>query len=109
MFLFVIIRFNFLSFLPTPIILMSNFFKKYNEDMLNMWLFNGYEDIDLTINLLEKGIQINFVDYKIGDYSGKSLGTSLDRSAREIANLAYFNSKHPNLEKAIEKSEKMID
>ena len=85
------------------------FFKQYDSKLFDENFINGYEDIDLTINLLEKGNQINFVDYKIGDYSGKSLGTSLDRSAREIANLAYFNSKHPNLEKAIEKSEKMID
>lgn len=58
---------------------------------------NGYEDLDLSIRIFVTKLKIDFVDYRIGAFQGKSLGISQLRSLRDIANLAYFNSKYPNL------------
>lgn len=58
---------------------------------------NGYEDLDFTLNLLSDKNVISFIDYKIGRYFGRSLGTAINRSAREVVNLTYFNYKYGEL------------
>jgi len=80
----------------------STFIQEKGGLIFDETFINGYEDIDLSLRLLKEKRKIDFIDYKIGDYSGSSLGLSRLRSAREIANLAYFNSKYTYIEKNVE-------
>ena len=54
---------------------------------------NGFEDHDLSYSLFDRGCRFSFINYKIGDVIGGTIGLGPERALRDIANLAYFNEK----------------
>ncbi len=60
---------------------------------------HGYEDIDLSLRLVMKGILNNssMLDYNIGSMESATAGRSKSRFLRDIANKAYFNFKFKEL------------
>ena len=79
------------------VIFRSGFVEDKGGILFDETFINGYEDLDLTINILKESNNIHFIDYRIGDYAGSTLGTNVNRSVREVANVAYFNSKYHEL------------
>jgi len=82
----------------------GNFIKKIRNNPLNNPLdetyISGYEDIDISL-IINYNYKFNFINYKIGDYIGMSLGPWLGlsgvlRELRDMANLTYFNKKFYN-------------
>jgi hypothetical protein len=82
----------------------GNFIKKIRNNHLNNPLdetyINGYEDADLSL-IINYNYKFNFINYKIGDYIGMSIGPWLGlsgilRELRDMANLTYFNKKFYN-------------
>ena len=67
---------------------------KLNGAIFDENYINGTEDIDLAWRLSQEGTKIAYVDFKIGDVIGGTLGPyNLSRRAREIANACYMNAK----------------
>lgn len=62
--------------------------RPYDETFIN-----ACEDTDISMRLSMKSDRIGMINYKIGDYSGSSLGVGIDRSYRSIAGLVYLNHK----------------
>lgn len=54
---------------------------------------NSMEDVDFSYKVSKEKIKNTMIDFKIGDYIAKSLGWGIERTIRNIANLAYFNKK----------------
>jgi len=56
----------------------------------------GGEDVDLSLRISFEREKIAFINYKIGDYVGSTLGLSNQRWIREIAAHCYFDFKWRN-------------
>jgi GT2 family glycosyltransferase len=69
----------------------SNFLSSGN--FLNEAYINSMEDVDLSLRISKGGFKTKYVDFKIGDYIAKSLGWSVSRTLRNVANLTYINKK----------------
>ena len=54
---------------------------------------NGGEDTDLSLKLLKEPEKIGFIDYKIGDMVGTSLGSGWTRYIRNVVNEIYLSYK----------------
>lgn len=75
-----------------------------NGELFDGTYINGFEDIDLSIELTSDRGNYAFVEYRIGDIGGQNLGTSQLRFLRDVVNVTYFNQKvesglvklHPN-------------
>ena len=65
-----------------------------NHDIFDVVYINGAEDIDLCWRLKQMNTNVVFIDYKIGDIMGGTIGLydSL-RKTRDIINVCYLNSK----------------
>jgi hypothetical protein len=92
---------NLVSFIITGSfgIFSGNFIKKIGNNPLDETYINGMEDIDLSL-IINYNYKFSFINYKIGDYSGMSLGNEsvegFPRGIRDFANWAYFNKKFYN-------------
>ena len=64
-----------------------------NSDIFDKTFINSMEDVDFSYKVSKEKIGNTTVDFKIGDYIGKSLGVGIERTIRDISNLAYFNKK----------------
>jgi len=77
----------------------GNFIKKIVNNPFDETYINGMEDVDLSL-IINYNYKFNFINYKIGYYSGMSLGKpsfwSHPRAIRDFANWAYFNKKFYN-------------
>jgi len=77
----------------------GNFIKKIGNNPFDETYINGMEDIDLSL-IINYNYKFSFINYKIGDYIGMSLGNEsvggLPRAIRDVVNLAYFNKKFYN-------------
>ena len=54
---------------------------------------NAQEDHDFILRAFLRGIRLTRINYKIGDYVGRSMGTGFIRTLRELAGIAYLNQK----------------
>ena len=54
---------------------------------------NSVEDVYFSYKVAKENMNVAEIDFKIGDYIAKSLGWGVDRTIRNISNLAYFNTK----------------
>ena len=75
--------------------------KEINGELFDENYINGVEDIDLSINLNKNSYDFDFVDYKIGDLIGQSLGKEELRILKNIINVIYFNKKFEKYKKYI--------
>jgi GT2 family glycosyltransferase len=72
-------------------VLSGPFLREVSGHLFDEGYLNGFEDVDLCLRL--KPNAYRFVDFRLGAHQGRSLGTEMARSARDVANLAYFNEK----------------
>jgi hypothetical protein len=92
---------NWVSFIITASfgIFSGNFIKKIGNNLFDETYINGIEDVDLSL-IINYNYKLSFINYKIGDYIGMSLGNKsvgkLLREIRNSANLIYFNKKFYN-------------
>ena len=54
---------------------------------------NAQEDHDFILRAFLQYIRLTRINYKIGDYVGRSMGTGFIRTLRELAGIAYLNQK----------------
>lgn len=72
----------------------NNFIIKFLGDLFDENYINGYEDLDLSIRLNKLTMKKAFINYRIGDLRGMSLGKfTSDRTYRSLVNISYFNYK----------------
>lgn len=64
-----------------------------NTEIFDQNFINSMEDVDFSYKLSKEKIKSTTIDFRIGDYIGKSLGSGIERTIRNISNLAYFNKK----------------
>ena len=83
---------------------------KVNCNVEDETLINAGEDTDLSLRFsLDRG-RIAFIDYRIGDIIGGTLGRGLDRNLRSIAGLCYLNLKWAKrIESLIEREKRRGD
>ena len=75
-------------------IMSSTLIKRMNESAFDETFINGGEDIDLALLLKHEGTWTEYVDYKIGDIIGGTIGPyDIIRRTRGIANTCYLNTK----------------
>jgi hypothetical protein len=74
-------------------IVSSNYAKLYEGKLLDETFVNAYEDVDLSLRLSFHPDRLARVNYKIGDYYGKSLGKITNRMLRDFAGEVYINYK----------------
>ena len=73
----------------------SNFLEKRSWKLFDETYINGIEDADLSLSIRKDKIDFGFMNFRIGDMIGSSLGGYSDnRLTRDFINLVYFNSKH---------------
>ena len=68
----------------------------FQDYILDETFVNAYDDHDLSLRFFLGNLNYTFIDYRIGDYIGSSMGTGLSRELRNIAGLAYLNYKYKN-------------
>ena len=68
-----------------------------NSDIFDKAFINSMEDVDFSYKVSKEKIKNTTVDFQIGDYIAKSLGWGVERTIRNISNLAYFNKKLMNI------------
>lgn len=76
-------------------ILSGKFITEVNEKLFDEGYINVVEDWESSINASFLKDAVGFVDYRIGDYIGGTMGMSQARSIRDVANLVYFNHRLP--------------
>ena len=74
-------------------ILSVNFVKSNEGIIFDEIFINHAEDTDLSIRIKLKEAKIKFINYKIGDFVGSTLGMGKDRKLRSLASLSYFTTK----------------
>ena len=67
-----------------------------NTEIFDQAFINSMEDVDFSYKVSKEKIKYTLVDFKIGDYIAKSLGWGVERTIRNISNLAYLNKKIVN-------------
>ncbi|MHB1807494.1 MAG: hypothetical protein ACYCR2_10930 [Thermoplasmataceae archaeon] len=78
-------------------ILSSIYCSSLNGEIFDENYINGFEDVDFFVFATKKNCLMETLDYKIGFFGGKSLGSGDIRTKfRGIANRAYFNLKLEN-------------
>ena len=70
----------------------SKFIRKSSNILLDETFINEGEDSDLSININKTG-KFSFIEFRIGDLIGTTLGVGTDRAMRSIAGLTYLNFK----------------
>lgn len=71
----------------------ANWVLRQNGRPYDETFINACEDTDVSIRFSLEPHRIGMINYKIGDYSGTSLGVGIDRAYRSIAGLVYLNHK----------------
>lgn len=75
-------------------ILSSLYCRSVNGEIFDEGYINGFEDVDFFVFATKKGSSMETIDFKVGFFGGKSLGSGEIRTKyRGIANRAYFNAK----------------
>ncbi|MEM3489502.1 MAG: hypothetical protein QXO75_07620, partial [Nitrososphaerota archaeon] len=74
-------------------IISNKFAKMKDGNVFDETFVNSREDVDLSIEFSLTKERIAFINYRIGDYIGSSLGNGKQRLIRDVANLAYLNYK----------------
>ena len=75
-------------------IMSSALIKRMNGIFFDETFINGAEDIDIALLLKQKGTKIEYVDYKIGDIIGGTVGPwDIVRRTRDLVNTCYLNTK----------------
>jgi len=62
-----------------------------NGELFNEDFVNGGEDNDLSLKVSLKRERYTFINYRIGDYQGQSLGTGTLRQLRNVTGLTLLN------------------
>jgi hypothetical protein len=60
-------------------------------DIFDEAFINAFEDVYFSYKISKGNIRTSAIEFKVGDYSGKSLGIGIDRLMRDIPGLAYLN------------------
>ena len=68
--------------------------KHFSGHILDETFINAYEDHEISLKFSLEHLTYTFIDYKIGDYIGSSLGNGVSRNLRNISGLAYLNYKY---------------
>lgn len=84
--------FNFISFTAFGIF-SASYIKSLSGNLYDENFVNSNEDHDIAIKFFLEKSSYTFIDYKIGDYVGSSLGNGINRELRTFAGLAYLNYK----------------
>lgn len=71
----------------------SDFIRDNNSVLFDEVYLNEFEEVELSYKIFREKRVTSFIDYKIGDKVGTSLGTGAVRKFRAIASRAYFNYK----------------
>ena len=65
-----------------------------NGEIFNETYLNGVEDWELSLQICGDSQNYDFIDYKIGDLVGGTIGDYIEsRQLRDIANMIYFDSR----------------
>lgn len=78
-------------------ILSSRYVEKLGNKILDETFINGGEDSDLSIRLKSDKCNYSFINYKIKDLIGNSLGYGWTRIIRNVVNEIYLSSKIENM------------
>ncbi len=76
-------------------ILSSRFVADHDGLIFDETYINGEEDSDISIRLNKNG-RHTFINYRLGDYVGGTLGTGINRRFRSVATTSYFSYKIEN-------------
>ena len=71
----------------------TEFIKKRGGKIFDETFVNGEEDHDLNISFFLDDGKYSFIDFKIGDYVGSTLGWGVPRGLRVLAGYVYLNFK----------------
>ena len=71
----------------------SEFIRKKGGSVFDECYLNEFEEVELSIQLSKSPERLKYIDFKIRDRIGESLGTGSVRKFRAIASRAYFNFK----------------
>lgn len=74
-------------------VISSHYAKLNSGNLFDDIFINTYEDVDLSLKLSFNPDRLARVNYKIGDYYGKSLGKITNRMLRDFAGEVYINYK----------------
>ena len=75
----------------------SNMIRKLGGKLFDEIFINESEDADLSMRLSLDFRKVSFIDYRIGDFVGVTLGNGLPRKLRSLASRSYFESKWEKL------------
>ena len=86
---------NFKKFILTASfsIFSSEYVRELRGELFDETYLNGVEDIDTSYGICKDHNSFSYIDFNIAERVGTSLGLSNFRKFRDIANLAYLNSK----------------
>jgi hypothetical protein len=85
-------RYDFINFSDFAIF-SGKWIKEMGGKIFDETYINGVEDIDVSIYLNKNRENFTFIDYRIGDMVGQSLGKEEQRALKNILNNIYFNEK----------------
>ena len=74
-------------------ILSSQYIRRLGGNVFDETFVNAQEDHDFILRAFLQGARLSRINYEIGDYVGKSMGTGFSRTLRELAGIAYLNQK----------------
>jgi len=75
-------------------ILSGKWAKELNGEIFDETYLNGVEDWDLSLQICGERKDYDFIDYRIGDLVGGTIGGYVDnRTLRDSANMIYFDSR----------------
>jgi len=69
----------------------NSFVGETNGELFNEDFVNSGEDNDLSLKISSKRDRYTFINYRIGDYQGRSLGTGTLRHLRNVTGLTLLN------------------
>ncbi len=86
---------NLLSFrgIGSFMILSGEYLKRQKGELLDINFLNGYEDVDLSYRLYKENVSCAYINFRIGVYSGFTLGAGRRRLLRDMTGRIYFNYK----------------
>ena len=74
-------------------VIRSTYIRNLAGPLFDETFINGIEDIDLYFRISRNKIKTADINYRIENLIGKSLGSGIKRSIKEICNETYFNQK----------------
>lgn len=85
--------FEFISFTDFSIF-SASFIRYFSGNIFDEVFVNAHEDHDIAIEFFLENRAYTFIDFRIGDYIGSSLGTGILRDLRNLAGIVYLNYKY---------------